>query len=482
MKRIFILSVFIFSFLCIDNLSSYANQISRDPFLLLQRAIERDDIERVRSLLSEELDINKKNSQGDAPIHMAVNKQNREIIQLILEKNPDINSVDGFGRTAVFLAANSGQKEVLELLIEKGADVNIVDLQSESPLSIARKRGRTEIAEVLIAHGATDTSSDGNTNESRNERIVPERSDMLFEGEMENQRRPGNIQETAEDANQIDPLADPNEIKARIKTYEGLEKTIETVDSESRLIMRRWRDIRSDNRLTLVRNIQRQLEQEIGLIKKTALEEDANNTAVRIDGLLALRNSRTRAIVRELRDQSQEEQLNRTDTNTNTRGRTSSRGSRGTGTRSRGGRSRSGTEGAGTSRRGGDYGTNANGENNEPQEPVDIEEQNEIEQWLQADVQDYDGKIELFTAINERIKTDFISLRTISEQENAKKTTATIDGLLLARKLRYDELNRYIQEEKIKAQQEQEQTGQTDATQGETTSRRGSRGTRGTRR
>ena len=44
--------------------------------------------------------------------------------------------------------------------------------------------------------------------------------------------------------------------------------------------------------------------------------------------------------------------------------------------------------------------------------PTD-EEQNEINQWLQADVQDYDGKVSLFTAINGQIQADYIVLRNL---------------------------------------------------------------------
>ena len=93
------------------------------------------------------------------------------------------------------------------------------------------------------------------------------------------------------------------------------------------------------------------------------------------------------------------------------------------------------------------------------QNDADAEEQNEINQWLQADVQDYDSKVTLFTAINEQVMNEFSLIRQESEQEEAKKTTAAIDGLLLARKLRYDELNRVIQEEKVKLEEQEERTG-----------------------
>ena len=58
-------------------------------------------------------------------------------------------------------------------------------------------------------------------------------------------------------------------------------------------------------------------------------------------------------------------------------------------------------------------------------------------------------------AIHPQIQAEISSIRAIAVEENAKKTTAAIDGLLLARKERFDKLVIKIAEEKRKLQEAQ---------------------------
>ena len=209
--------------------------------------------------------------------------------------------------------------------------------------------------------------------------------------------------------------------------------------------------------------IQTQLDDELELIHKVVAEEKAKKTTEAIDTYLAKRKERTSKISRELASQEKEQSQQNRSTG-RTRGRSTSRGSRRTNSQNSSYTRSTGTYPEQTGSRRGAARRNTSEAEEEPAEPVDPEEQNEINEWLQADVQDYDGKISLFTAINEQIQKDFVGLRSLSEEENAKKTTATIDGLLLARKQRYEELNQSIQDEKARVEKLQE--NQSDQTRG----------------
>ncbi len=272
----------------------------------------------------------------------------------------------------------------------------------------------------------------------------PERDYNTTEDGTENRPRPEEMQ--SQRTRETDLLADPNEIKARIKTFEGLDKSIADVNSQSKIIIRRWKQTRIDNKSTLVNNVRRQIQEEITLIRTIALEEKAKKTAEAADVLLSKWKNRTTKIVREIRAQGQDDSQTRTTGTGRGRGR-SSRGGRGS-------MQNSNTERRG--RRGTSSRSNNADGNDEEQEPVDPEEQAEIDRWLNADVQDYDSKVTLFTAVNEQVMNEFSLIRQESEQEEAKKTTAAIDGLLLARKIRYDALNQYIQEEKAKLEAREE--------------------------
>jgi len=62
--------------------------------------------------------------------------------------------------------------------------------------------------------------------------------------------------------------------------------------------------------------------------------------------------------------------------------------------------------------------------------------ENEMQQWLAGG----DSKIGLASAIQEQIRAELVLTRKAAVEEAAKKTTAAIDGLLLARQMRLAKL------------------------------------------
>ncbi len=238
----------------------------------------------------------------------------------------------------------------------------------------------------------------------------------------------------------VDILADPNEIKARVKTFAGLEKVLEEVANKSQNEMRQWPQRRYDNRTMLVRAVQKQFEDEIGFIRKVAVEEKARKTTEAIDSVLTTRQERIKNISREL--MAQKRQLRQTQqqtTSTRGRGRTSSRSMRGQ--TSQGGQQygRNATEQAygrgNVMPRTNRYPGTTRGPSQQTTQPIDREAENETRQWLQAS---FDNKSDLASAVHEQIRLEVTSIRDLAVEEAAKKTTATIDGLLLARKMRLD--------------------------------------------
>jgi len=87
-----------------------------------------------------------------------------------------------------------------------------------------------------------------------------------------------------------------------------------------------------------------------------------------------------------------------------------------------------------------------------PAEQLDQQTQEQMRLWMQATT---DKKLELAKAVQPQIQVEFSSIRTIAVEEKAKKTTAAIDGMLLARKERFDELVKKMEEEKRKLQESQ---------------------------
>jgi hypothetical protein len=342
------------------------------------------------------------------------------------------------------LAVESGQKAIVEKLIAKGADINVMDSRADNALSLARKKGQTEIADLLIKHGAQEPNLD----ELRGDRLYSSMGRPQGAGPNQNSGRlrqtgTGNVGQASV---AVDLLADPNEIKTRIKTFDGLEKSVKEVSDKSQNELRQWQQTRRDNRTILMK-----FEDEIDFIHKVAVEESAKKTAEAIDSLRTNRRKRSlkvnRGLVLQKREMKQAESMR-----TRSRGRTTGRSMRGQ--YSQRGQS-TGTStiepqygrGAVTMQRG--FGPESVGR---PAGQIDPQTQEQMRLWLQTNP---DNKLELARAIHPQIQAEISFIRTIAVEEKAKKTTAAIDGLLLARKERFDGLVIKMEEEKRKLQEAQ---------------------------
>ena len=194
--------------------------------------------------------------------------------------------------------------------------------------------------------------------------------------------------------------------------------------------MRQWRNTEDDNRVAIARAVQRQLEFELEFIKQTATEENAKNTVEAVDNLMKIKDERSRIIIRELTVQIREQE----------------RESRATTTRTRAGRTNRTRD-------------NDDTEQPEPEEETDRYDPNtqaELDLWLDADVMEFNSIISFAETINEQIREEFRPIRQIASQENAAKTMAAIDGILLARQERLTELGEQLETARARAENEDE--------------------------
>ena len=238
---------------------------------------------------------------------------------------------------------------------------------------------------------------------------------------------------------------DPNEVKARLQKYEGLEKEVADVADNSRIGMRQWDRIDQDNRALLLSAVRRQYQAELEFIKKTADGEKAKKTSETADSLLTTRRERLTKINREVSDQiSLLERQNRGTTATSRRGGRTTTTARAT--------TRSARRGTTTTP---EMQPNINMPNTavQPQESkYDTETQGEVDIWLNATVQNnISGRIEFMNTMNNMVISEISSLKPIATEENAEKTVAAIDGILIARQQRFSdkqtELQKFLQQQ-----------------------------------
>ena len=245
----------------------------------------------------------------------------------------------------------------------------------------------------------------------------------------------------------VDILADPNEIRARIKAFEGLEKALTQVDGRSRYEVREWLQTRVDNRIKLATAVEMQVKIEISFIRKVAIEEKAKKTTKAIDDLLPDRQERLKTLVKTM-----EEEIRRM--------RFGERGSRGIREQQRSTldpeeRRRAWEERRSgrrltredTREQGGFAGTGVESPAIAPQiASAGVGGKNEIQisEWLKTGVE---NRISLAKAVQEPIKAVLIHIRKLAVEERAKKTTAAIDGLLLSRQQRMERLVQKMEEQ-----------------------------------
>jgi len=95
------------------------------------------------------------------------------------------------------------------------------------------------------------------------------------------------------------PAIDPNKVIANIKSFAGLERELTAVSSRSRDEIMEWpRPVTSTDttRARLARAVQRQVAEELNLLRKIATEEGAKKTAAAIDGVLLTREIRLKKL------------------------------------------------------------------------------------------------------------------------------------------------------------------------------------------
>ena len=126
-------------------------------------AIKWRQLEILQDLLKAGADVNGKDRNGNAPLHVLVRKVPSKPIrsmsgsvdilkELLKQKDTDYNIQDNDGKTAVFIAAELGHIEYLRELfkLKEKVNVNITDNTGQSPLIKTLKFFKFESAKFLI--------------------------------------------------------------------------------------------------------------------------------------------------------------------------------------------------------------------------------------------------------------------------------------------------------------------------------------------
>ncbi len=125
------------------------------------------DINEVKRLIAEGIDVNQKDFGGRTPLHLTARYGYPAVAEHLIANGADVDAKDNGGRTPLIEAAAHGDAAVVELLIAKGADVNAKDQDGLTPLQRAVRMGYKNMVQLLKRHGAKGRVTKRSTKKKR---------------------------------------------------------------------------------------------------------------------------------------------------------------------------------------------------------------------------------------------------------------------------------------------------------------------------
>jgi ankyrin repeat protein len=117
-------------------------------------ASEGGQIDVVRSLLDQGLDVDERDRSRWTPLAVASRNGQLQVAKLLIERSADVNSRGTNGWTPLLLASRNGHLDIVQLLLDHNADLSACQRSQRTALDNASVYGHLEIAKLLLERGA----------------------------------------------------------------------------------------------------------------------------------------------------------------------------------------------------------------------------------------------------------------------------------------------------------------------------------------
>lgn len=98
--------------------------------------------------------VNAKEADGTTELHRAVEREDLEMVESLLRAGASATAANRYGVTPLILAATTGNGPITERLLRAGADANSAMPDGETVLMTAARTGKVEAIRALLASGA----------------------------------------------------------------------------------------------------------------------------------------------------------------------------------------------------------------------------------------------------------------------------------------------------------------------------------------
>ena len=122
--------------------------------LRLIDAVKARNVEAVRSLLAQRVDVNTPQGDGATALHWAVHLDDGTAVDLLLRSGANANAADDTGVTPLYLACLNRRAALVDRLLEARANANAATMSGETALMTCARTGEAAGVRALLSHGA----------------------------------------------------------------------------------------------------------------------------------------------------------------------------------------------------------------------------------------------------------------------------------------------------------------------------------------